>query len=163
MIDDLKHYLKMSDRLVRSNGFSLKRTFQSIVLEHGREFAVDENSFAGPRMTPRMCFGNAYACALRDRSLIYVEGFTVVCGVPIDHAWVTRDGITIIDPTIEGDEFSRGPFFGVPIKLDFVRERVRKSKCYGVFNHWNAKDILNSEDVSWVHQFAGEGEIALCK
>jgi hypothetical protein len=115
------------------------------MLDHGREFTVDERTFKGRRMRPKSCFENATKMVLRDASLTYVEGYVSVL-IPIHHAWVMRKDGSIIDPTLSlktlnGTARTIDGYFGVPFSYDYLAECISINKVYGILDGMNHKTL----------------------
>lgn len=109
-----------------------RQSVDSYMLEHGRGFATDADSYMGG--TPHECFKNSTLAVMARDDFTYVEGYVDVHGVPIHHAWaVNTDGI-VRDPTIRDGKGIRG-YFGVPIKRDYMMRAVLEAKVYGVLTH----------------------------
>jgi hypothetical protein len=112
------------------------------LLDHGREFTVDERTFKGRRMRAKECFGNATRMVVRDPSLTYVEGY-VTALIPIHHAWVMRKDGSIIDPTLSLKMLNGGTrvidgYFGVPFSYDYLAECLTANRVYGILDGMNA-------------------------
>lgn len=124
-----------------------ERPFVRFMLDHGRDYAVGPDSFAGPRGEPKGCYMNATRLAidsqLSDHPLTYVEGTIICYGVPIDHAWcVNADGI-VIDPTLTPDKDGcYGNYYGVPFLTDYVRKAVLRNRVYGLLDICHARKTL---------------------
>jgi hypothetical protein len=122
-----------------------ERPFVRFMLNHGRDYPVGPETYAGPRGTPQSCYMNATHLAINtqldDNALTYVEGSISVCGIPIDHAWcINADGI-VIDPTLKPDKEVRD-YFGVPFQTDYVRKAILRNKVYGLLDIMTARKTL---------------------
>lgn len=72
-----------------------------------------------PRMTAKRCFNNACEVAMQQVGMDYVEGYTFVHGIPIEHAWnAAKDGGRHVDYTIEDPEGR--PYLGLRIPFDVM-------------------------------------------
>jgi hypothetical protein len=110
-------------------------TIRSFMLDHGVACYMGEQSFAGPRQEPGMCYMNAYRAAAADRSLTYVEGWCHMGLIPIEHAWcIDRDG-QVIDPTLR----EASGYFGIPFRWRYVQRTALRTGVYGVIGLTNRK------------------------
>ena len=108
------------------------------MLAHGREYAFNAESFAGPRAERKQCYANATHLALYNNDLTYVEGYVSIHGVPIEHAWcVDADGV-VVDPTIE-DVGQVLAYFGVPFKTEYVKRAIIMNDVYGLLDWYYAR------------------------
>jgi hypothetical protein len=130
-------------------------TFAGFVAQHGRAFTIDEKTFSLKRGSRHQCYKNAGMMALEspriqiecnnlairffseDETLIYVEGFVAVHGVPLEHAWVvTAEGLvretTVTKKGIDG-------YFGVPFTSGYVADTVLRTKVWGMLGLHNIK------------------------
>jgi len=104
---------------------------QRFILEQGREFV------AGPRSVKKMkmkeCFRNATQVALSSSEFTYVEGYVLSEDIPIliHHAWLTKDGETAMDPTLDAEGHF---YYGVMIPLEELVSEISKSRVYGIFD-----------------------------
>jgi hypothetical protein len=122
----------------------------AFLLRHGREWETGPGTFRGSAETLGKCYQMAANAALRDRSLMYVEGKVTVFGVPIDHAWVVDDAGVVIDPTIPDDSRAAGAeFFGVPIATDYLVEVLIRSRTYGVIDSDGGRITRGADDGRW--------------
>ena len=97
-----------------------------------------------------LCFQNALMTAL-DNGWDYCEGYAVVHGVPLHHAWATEDGRTAIDSTWpEGTDY-----FGVRLDAQMVSRRVQKRGYYGFF-----ADVPDDEEMRWYKDGLPSGVLA---
>lgn len=114
---------------------ALLRTPATLQLKHGRTYPVDDRTFAGKRMKAKMCYTNAGLLALEDDSLVYVEGFTTVIGIPIEHAWCIRrsDGF-VVDPTIKPRAGEEHVYFGVAFTTPFLHSELLRRKVWGIID-----------------------------
>jgi hypothetical protein len=89
-------------------------------------------------MTAKQCFMNATLRALEDPSLTYVEGIAAWL-IPFDHAWlVDRDGF-VVDPTLKPrDRAGEVSYFGVPFTREYLLERTKRTRYYGLMGMMSA-------------------------
>jgi len=128
-----------------------ERPFVRFMLDHGRDYAIGPDTFAGKRGQRRMCYMNASQLAISTQldanPLTYVEGTITCYGVPIDHAWcVNADGV-VIDPTLRPDKDGGGyehigNYYGVPFHTDYVRKAALRNKVYGLLDIVHANKTL---------------------
>ena len=118
-----------------------EHAFTRFMLNHGRDYAIGPETFAGPRDPQGQCYRNAALLAFRDDAMTYVEGNVSVHTVPISHAWcINADGI-VIDPTITPD-VEIGDYFGVPFRTDYVRKACLHNRFYGLLDIFSARKTL---------------------
>jgi hypothetical protein len=132
-VSELRKHLEMRRQAFGPN---LPNDF---MLQYGREYRMSARTFLGPRDQPKACFMNATHRAMFDERLTYVEGYVVVHGVPIDHAWlVDADGF-VIDPTITDNDDGRvNEYFGVPFITEYVKKAVKLNRLYGLLDYYYA-------------------------
>ena len=126
------------------------------VLKHGRQFIADDLTYAGKRGKPQQCYANAGREALDNSGKTYVEGYVLVHGGPIEHAWLVDGEGKVQDPTIRDGRGIDG-YFGVPIKTEYLREQILKSGHWGVFGHLGTHDPLTDDPRKVVKRGLGEG------
>lgn len=124
-----------------SERFRQTCNFESFVLSHGRSFAPrncpERYRYARGRM--KQCFCNAANAAIRDKSLIYVEGFASIV-IPVLHAWcITKDGKTVELTWRDGDAIG---YFGVPFQTAFLHRQLIRNKTYSLLDHWGNEFAL---------------------
>jgi hypothetical protein len=115
------------------------------LLEHGQDYAIGPETYAGPRGEAKACYMNATHLAL-GKDLTYVEGKITVCGIAIEHAWcVNGDGL-VVDPTLttgsDGTYNGVGNYFGIPFQADYVRKACLKNKVYGLLDGFGSRKTL---------------------
>ena len=126
LVSTLESYVE----LIKKNYRSHNREFSSIeefVLKKGQVFKPDK-CISGK---PKCCFRNASLFAASDRDLIYVEGYILVCGFPILHAWVLDKNNKVIETTLEE---SASEYFGVKFNLEYVLQMSLLRGYYGVID-----------------------------
>ena len=134
-MSDMLAFFESIKKMVGTNHYN------DFMLTYGREYKTGPNTYAGPRLKPHNCFGNALHLTMIDSSLTYVEGKVFVYGVPLDHAWcISVDGI-VIDPTIT-DTDKEYAYFGVALKTDYVAKAVLLNKVYGVLDFFYARKTV---------------------
>ena len=134
----LKEYLETTSR------FSMLSRF---MLEHGRRFEPDADTFAGPRGKQGQCYMNAFRAMLDSGSLLYAEGLVSFRGIPIEHAWcVTPDG-RAVDPTI-GTPDRIEEFYGVVFDTQYVLKTALRTEVYGILSLTNdrIKQLVSGEE-----------------
>ena len=127
----LKEYLSSV-----STNFPTQKTYEAIVLEHGRKFA--------PPVTPRpkgirkgrnrLCFMNAYRLANRE-DFRYVEGFAISdigILIPVQHAWVVDNKDNVIETTWKESGLA---YSGIVFDLEFVNRVICETKLYGIMDY----------------------------
>jgi hypothetical protein len=132
------------ERMVQA--FGRKCAFPAFLIDHGREFEPDAETYRGQRMRTKNCFGNAaQKMLIGDPDLIYVEGYVHVY-IPVHHAWLTRPDGSIIDPTLNPTGLDGRPlpiegYFGVPFQYDYVVEHLGKTKMYGLLHGMDKQSL----------------------
>jgi hypothetical protein len=123
-------------------GFNGYDRHSEFLLAHGRSFQPDAKTFAGRQMTMKMCYMNCAKRALRDPSLTYVEGY-VQALIPVEHAWLLKDG-RIIDPTLRPTAIREiGEYFGVPFSTPFLRANIAAGGGWSVFDWQNGQRLAD--------------------
>jgi hypothetical protein len=108
------------------------------MLQYGRPYTISAHTYLGPRDEPKACFKNATHLAIFDSRLTYVEGYISMYGVPIEHAWVVKDGF-VIDPTIKDNKDGRiTEYFGVPFITEYVEKACKANGIYGLLDYFYA-------------------------
>lgn len=122
----LKTYLEMISKF-----YGDQPSVPKFILEHGREWPVDDKSFIGG--TPHQCYMNAAHAVLENPKLTYVEGYISVHGVPISHAWTVDEQGKVRDYTIRDPKGIQG-YYGVPFQQKFLEKQLLKNKIYGLLD-----------------------------
>jgi hypothetical protein len=101
------------------------------VLRNGKAFTPGKR--IGRKGKAKNCYGNATKVVLRDPDATYVEGFVVNKELPIEihHAWVTYDGKTVMDPTLDAENYE---YFGVEFDTSTLRKEMIRNKVYGILD-----------------------------
>ena len=105
---------------------------QRFVLRNGKPFAPRHR--LGHKRKARQCFANAANFVLSKRAGTYVEGFALnkeMPFMPIHHAWVTMDGETAMDPTLDAEGYE---YFGVVFDTDLMRRELLRLRRYGLLD-----------------------------
>jgi hypothetical protein len=103
---------------------------ERFLLVHGQAYEVNAKTYEGPRGTQHLCFMNATLEAL-DTGRSYVEGYIMVCGCPIEHAWTVDRAGQVYDPTLEATE-DIGGYFGVAFNGEYLKRCAQTNKYYGL-------------------------------
>lgn len=107
------------------------------VLEEGKLYEAAPLPEEFTKHDNRECFGNAFDLASTHDDLTYVEGYALRL-IPIMHAWVTRDGVTAIDPTWDNPEECQ--YFGVEFPIGLVAASALRNNRYGsVIDDWGSE------------------------
>lgn len=145
----VREHLEMIVRMHRSSRVSPQR----VLLDHGLAFAPRVDLPKGVRRgPPQQCYANAYRLARRRPDVYtYVEGMAFRL-IPVEHAWcVDREG-RMVDPTWRplGASFDgaddRREYFGIPLRLDYVRRVRADSRLHTVLWNWRADWPLTRDD-----------------
>lgn len=107
----------------------------AFVLNNGRNYRIEPESYVGPRAPVGQCFKNAADMVMTDRTLTYVEGYMLCHGVPLEHAWITRNG-HMLDPTLLPGEATE--YFGVPFTRAYLFRAALECEYYGLLG-WKSK------------------------
>lgn len=124
----------------------------TFVLKHGRDYWPDNLTYDGPRGLAHRCYETVGKAALEDGGT-YVEGYVSMYGIPIEHAWLEKDG-RVIDPTLDGAGVKG--YFGVTVSVPLLRETVLKTRVWGVLPTL-AKDFFTDEE-GIVHPIGGTSD-----
>ena len=101
------------------------------ILRNGKAFAPGNR--IGRKGAPKECYGNATKFVFRHHDAKYVEGFVInkELPIPIHHAWVTFDGKTVMDPTLDAEKYE---YFGVEFDTSTLRKETVKLGVYGILD-----------------------------
>jgi len=127
-VSDLKQYL------LNVSDFTTQKTYESIVLNHGRPFEAPAHPRPkGIRKGRNMaCFMNAYH--LTEQGYRYVEGFAIAnIGIqfPVQHAWVIDDSDNVIETTWAE---SGVEYYGIVFDREFVDKVMLELRVYGIMD-----------------------------
>lgn len=109
LLQYLRSWGELRRRLPNAHEDSDFMSIHEYVLEHGQLWKQPAPALPPniKRMTPKLCFDNAYRLAVKHKTLQYVEGYAARF-IAVHHAWcVTADG-TVIDPTWENSGTGQG-------------------------------------------------------
>ena len=113
------------------------------VLEHGRAFQQvgDIAPYLPTEQTIKQCFRNAWHLSMKHPELVYCEGYALSM-IPVLHAWCW-DPVTdtVLDPTWTGDRQGVA-YIGVPFRLSYVTETIKKRGYFGVIDNPEDKFAL---------------------
>ena len=121
------------------------------VVPCSKVFHMKDRRWIEKMVKPKQCYRNAYKVCEhfsdRDVKPEYVEGKVLVCGIPIDHAWV-RVGDYYIDPTFEFALCKNVKKEKYAILQSFplwlVRDYQLQTKVYGdIYRKWLTDKIFN--------------------
>jgi len=140
--DDIKGYLTTVSGIATAPAGYVHSS--ALILEHGKAYPTDADTYAGKRGTPKQCYANAGRMATRDSSLTYVEGYTTVHGVPIEHAWVVNKKGTVIDPTLKNGDNIRG-YFGVPFTTEYLNKTIARKGTWGLIDGMTNRDLFKKD------------------
>lgn len=113
-----------------------------LLAEHGRSMTFDASSFAGARDARHECYANAGRRAILGDGT-YCEGYVLVCGVPIEHAWLLMNG-RVVDPTLEHTS-AISEYFGVEIRTEYLARVCLNTQMWGVLDAMLNPDILTAK------------------
>jgi hypothetical protein len=134
----------MNEKEMRSHFEMRRQAFgqnlpNDFLLKYGRAYPIGPHTYRGLRDEPKNCFGNATHRALFYNRLTYVEGYTFVYGIPIEHAWLADPDGFAVDPTLTDNNDGRiGGYFGVPFITEYVKKATRANNSYGVLDYFYA-------------------------
>jgi hypothetical protein len=112
------------------------------LLKHGMAYPVGPGTFLGRKGKRHMCFMNAAHKALEGEGT-YVEGYVLMRGIPIEHAWVVDEAGVVIETTIPKNMADKiNLYYGIPFKREFLIEVLLKTKYYGLLG-WLTYDQTN--------------------
>lgn len=126
----IKHYLGLLTEIAPIPE-SLKTLPAHLLLEHGRAFKTNSKTYRGQRMTKKACYMNATRKMLRNPDLYYAEGYILVHGIPVEHAWCVDGWGNVIDPTLKRNE-NIGGYFGIVFDRGFVLRTASRQRVYGI-------------------------------
>lgn len=123
---NLKNYLESVTK------FTQGRSYESVVLEHGRSYAppVRPRPKGIRKQRARRCFQWAYHYA-DEHDWKYVEGFArcKIVPFPVHHAWcIDKDGNIVETVWPE----SGLEYFGIEFEMDFIHKVMLDTKMYGI-------------------------------
>lgn len=99
-------------------------TVERLVLQYGVSFKGIVRP-KGMRLGPiKNCFRNSYHAAGKHDGMLYVEGFAMPKGYPpIEHAWISPDGIHAIDLTLRHPATDI-EFLGIPFSIGLATSEL---------------------------------------
>jgi hypothetical protein len=119
-----------------------------LLAKHGKGYAFDADSIKGPRGPKQQCYMNAGKNSMTN-GVPYAEGYLVIHGVPISHAWNISPSGKVIDPTLRDLKGVQG-YFGVTLQPRYLMQTVTRTRLWGVLGDRtgtdNARRILNGVD-----------------
>lgn len=128
----LLHYLETAPKLIwewaRQQHPKLKyeplKTSLGFVRKHGQSYTptATRNGRKLRRRKARECFFNCMDEVLKDKGLVYVEGFAIshIAPMPVEHAWCTDETGAAYDFTWKEPGIV---YFGVPFQTEYVRQQ----------------------------------------
>jgi hypothetical protein len=138
---DVRKYLKI---VADVHGRAMPKgmmTPASLLLRHGQPFIANDKTYEGERLPPHMCYMNSFHDMLDHPDRDYVEGYILVHGVPIEHAWTVDKSGQIYDRTIKGLDPNISGYFGIPFNRDYVLKSTLKNGYYGLLGHNSRKTL----------------------
>ena len=105
---------------------------EDLVLKNGRNF-TEKIPFWDDLLPKKGCFENVTKIVIKNKDLIYVEGFAQPKGlITTLHAWCLTKDEKVIDPTWENGEF----YYGIPFNTEYVLKVILERKKYGILDNW---------------------------
>lgn len=122
--------------------------FEEAVLADGVRFRRGKVDNV-PKMTPKMCFNNAYDLLVNSDDLFYCEGYAAGI-IGVHHAWLCDADGRIYDPTWWQDyhDGEDDVYIGLIFDTEYVLEQALRTGVAGMFyqNDWSPNmDILRGE------------------
>jgi len=127
-MSDLKQYLLSVGKI------TTQKTYESIVLKHGRAFQAP----AHPRPKGirkgrnKLCYMNSYH--LTEQSYRYVEGFAIAnisVQIPLQHAWVIDERDNVIETTWPESGLE---YYGIIFDRELVDKVMLELRVYGIMD-----------------------------
>lgn len=143
----LESYLRMTSDMYGRGQVN----HSSFVMENGKQFFSDADTYRGRRGQQHMCYMNATNRAIdHPDKYAYVEGYVTVHGVSIAHAWnVDRETGRVVDPTIRSND-GIGAYVGVPIKDEYLMRSMVRTGVYGVLDPMTNRQLYTTDSPSEV-------------
>ena len=135
---ELSKYLRQLSGVMKMPG-GMKSPAQ-FILDNGQNYIANNKTYEGPRDAIHECYKNATLAALSNKDRTYVEGYMLVHGVPIEHAWTVDKTGQVYDSTVTPSLGVTG-YYGVPFKQDYVLAAGLMNKHYGLFGHESRKTL----------------------
>lgn len=121
----------LKDRLPEGPGWKY-HDLNDLVSRVGHRFKHSPVLVPGIKRGPmKMCFMNAFQGALKDRELLYCEGFAQGTIMPVMHAWLTDRATKTRAYEVTWDEGH--DYWGIAFKTSWVVQRAARTGYYGVF------------------------------
>lgn len=117
------------------------RSYERLVLDHGRAFTPQPLPDDIPRGPKGNCYENSLHAALDSGGEYgYAEGWaTSSIGLPIQHAWLVDADGNAYDPTWDHD----AEYYGIAFDADWAWDRVVAQDVHGILaNDWRADAAL---------------------
>lgn len=148
-----------------------QRTYFETMLSHlqpckvvpcSKVFHLKDRRWIQKMVKAKQCYRNAYkVCehfADRETKPEYVEGKVLVCGLPIDHAWV-KVGDYYIDPTFEFalcKDVKKERYAALQtFPLWLVRDYQLQTQVYGdIYRRWLTEQIFDKRETKRHREFS---------
>jgi hypothetical protein len=114
-----------------------------LVLDHGFQPKGFEELPEGMTLgEPKACFYNAFTRMTPE--LVYTEGYVLLFGMPINHAWLTNlETGKAIEVTLPNERRDAVEYFGIIFNHTFLIEMANRTGYAGVFaNAFMAWDMF---------------------
>lgn len=134
MLVNLRHEMK--------GGITEPCCISHLLLNRGRFFTPGGKCRHGKI---KLCYMNSYHLAERS-GFTYCEGYALGI-IPVFHAWCVDEHGLVHDPTWKDNLHA---YFGVRIKLPYVRKTILRKESYGVLDNWTEHwPILRDDPSEW--------------
>ncbi len=137
-IKEIKDFLALCNSIKGNN--ETYRSPESLVLNTGRPYYINKNSFLVKPGVARQCYRNSFYLMESNPELTYVEGYCHIGILPIEHAWCVDKKGKVIDPTLvikENDVMNPCGYFGIPFTKEYVYFTALSTKVFGIISYTN--------------------------
>lgn len=105
----------------------------TFVREFGQEYEYAPLPRRFRRGPPKMCYSNSYKRMKSHPDLIYVEGYGLISGALIHHAWCIKSGHNLV---LDFTSSSFEGYYGVAFGRQFVLDYWRKHAGESILDNW---------------------------
>lgn len=149
---EIKNYVSMIASM-----YAGRQSSASLLRDHGREYHFDADSFTGTKKTLGQCYMHAGRACLGDQDRTYVEGYVVLHGIPIEHAWTVDSSGLVHDPTLPDGKGISG-YYGIPFSRQYVLHTSLETGVWGILDPVHNPGILSARSSEFLAKFLAKSD-----